>query len=456
MTLATGSSLGPYQIEALAGVGGMGEVYRAHDSRLGRSVAVKLLPPVFASDPERLARFEREARTLASLNHPNIAQVYGLEDSDGRRALVMEFVDGPTLAEVIATGSGPGFEVSLSGAPAGARRIPLPEVLAIARQIAAALDAAHEKGVVHRDLKPANVKLTVDGTVKVLDFGLAKLHDPAADDSGRADMANSPTLASPAMTGAGILLGTAAYMSPEQARGRPVDKRADIWAFGLVLYEMLTGRAAFAGETVSDTLAAVLRGEPDWTALPADTPTWLRRLLRHCLERDPRHRLRDIGDAIVEIDEARDPAAPDDVIRAPAPMAPAARWPWFAAAALLLVLVAAGAFLAGRRQAAVPAAVLNVDVILDDEPLYAEIGSAFDVTPDGERLVYVTLGANDVRRVHVRRLDQLSDRVLVEGSGAGESPYHPFLSPDGQWIGYVDQQPPAEGSDRGRRDDHDR
>jgi len=251
----------------------MGEVYRARDSTLGRDVAIKILPRAFTNDPERLARFEREARMLAAFNHPHIGAIYGVEEGDGLRALVLELVDGQTLAERILPG-----------------RVALPEALTIARQIADALDAAHEKGVIHRDLKPANVKITSAGVVKVLDFGLAKA---AAGDGSGPDMSQSPTLTIGG-TREGVILGTAAYMSPEQARGKPVDKRTDIWAFGCVLYEMLTGRATFAGDTVSDTIAAILEREPDWRALPADTPPSVRRLLQRCLDKDRTRRLHGI------------------------------------------------------------------------------------------------------------------------------------------------------------------
>jgi serine/threonine protein kinase len=251
MALAAGTRLGPYEILSAIGAGGMGEVYRARDTKLGRDVAIKVLPDLFARDPERLARFEREAKTLASLNHAHIAQIYGLDESSGVRALVMELVEGPTLADRLAHGP-----------------IPLAEALPIARQIADALEAAHEQGIIHRDLKPANIKVKDDGTVKVLDFGLAKLVTPEASGPGAlAGVSQSPTLTTPAATLAGVILGTAAYMSPEQAKGRAVDKRCDIWAFGCVLYEMLTGTRAFEGDDVSDTLAAILRGEPSWTAL---------------------------------------------------------------------------------------------------------------------------------------------------------------------------------------------
>ena len=283
LALAPGTRLGPYEITAQIGEGGMGEVYRARDSKLKRDVAIKVLPASVAADAARLARFQREAEILASLNDPHIAAIYGLEEQDGQTALVLELVEGPTLADRIAHGA-----------------IPADEALPIAQQIALALEAAHEAGIIHRDLKPANIKVRSDGVVKVLDFGLARSPEPA----GSRDASNSPTFASPAMTAMGMILGTAAYMAPEQARGRLVDKRADIWAFGLVLYEMLAGRAAFAGDTITDILASVVTREPDWTALPATTPASIRRLLTRCVEKDPTRRLRDIGDARLEIEEA--------------------------------------------------------------------------------------------------------------------------------------------------------
>ena len=279
--LRVGQAVGPYLISARIGEGGMGEVYRARDTKLGRDVAIKIVSGAFTADSERLARFAREARVLASLNHPHIGAIYGLEESDGVRALVLELVEGTTLAARLAAGDG----------------LPIPEVLSIARQIADALDAAHERGIVHRDLKPANIAITPAGVVKVLDFGLAKV---VADDALSGDPAKSPTV-SPEGTRDGLILGTAAYMSPEQARGHVVDKRTDIWAFGCVIYEALTGRAAFARATVSDTIAAILTQEPDWGALPAATPPQLIRLLERCLTKDATRRLRDIGDARVEL-----------------------------------------------------------------------------------------------------------------------------------------------------------
>jgi hypothetical protein len=298
MSLSPGTRLGVYEITAQIGAGGMGEVYRARDTRLDRDVALKILPEYFASDPDRLMRFEREAKTLASLNHPHIAQLYGIEESSGVRALVMELVEGDDLAQRIARGA-----------------IPVDEALTIARQVAEALEAAHEAGIVHRDLKPANIKLRADGTVKVLDFGLAKGAVAAA--ASAPDAAFSPTFTSPALTQMGVVLGTAAYMAPEQAKGQPVDKRADIWAFGLVIYEMLSGTRPFTGEDASEVLAAILRQEIDWAPLPAATPTGVRRLLRQCLERKPKDRLHDIADARIAIDDVL--AKADEPAPAPAP-----------------------------------------------------------------------------------------------------------------------------------------
>src|SRR5712664_4015382 len=283
MAILPGRRLGPYEILTAIGAGGMGEVYRAHDTKLGRDVAIKVLPEAFAHDPERLSRFQREAKMLASLNHPNIATIHGLEQSGGTSYLVMELVSGETLADRVKAG------------PLG-----IEEALKIAVQIAEALEAAHEKSIIHRDLKPANVKVTPEGKVKVLDFGLAKAF---AGDAANDDPSNSPTL-SAAATMRGVILGTAAYMSPEQARGKSVDKRTDIWAFGCVLYELLTGRQAFHGEDITEILAAVLKEEPDWQTLPAATPMKIRDLMRRCLQKDVNRRARDAGDVRIEIEEA--------------------------------------------------------------------------------------------------------------------------------------------------------
>jgi Tol biopolymer transport system component len=293
MPLVIGDRIGPYEVIATLGSGGMGEVYRARDTKLGRDVALKILPSASGSDPDRIVRFEREARLLAALNHPNIATLYGVEDSGTVTALVMEVIDGDTLAEGLAQGP-----------------FPVPQVIAIARQLVDALEAAHDRGIIHRDLKPANVKMTPAGIVKVLDFGLAKLEMGAVSSDylqAVLDLSHSPTVLSSG-TRAGAIVGTAPYMSPEQARGLPVDKRVDVWAFGCVLYEMLTGRRLFEGESVADVLVAILERQPDWTALPEHTPSSLRRLLRRCLEKEPRRRLRDVADARLEIDESSDPS----------------------------------------------------------------------------------------------------------------------------------------------------
>jgi eukaryotic-like serine/threonine-protein kinase len=297
--LQPGTTLGPYRVDAFIGAGGMGEVYRARDAKLNRDVALKVLPESFTGDPDRIGRFTREASVLASLNHPNIAAIYGFEDGGDTHALVLELVEGPTLADRIA-----------------ARPLSLPEALAIARQIADALAAAHEHGVIHRDLKPANIKVCDDGVVKLLDFGLAKpLQDaqsPPSESGPPVPAPQSPMVMSPVVTATGVILGTAAYMSPEQAKGRTVDKRSDVWAFGCVLYEMLTGKRAFEGADVSDTLASVLKAQPDWAALPAETPTAIRRLLRRALVKESRRRLSDIADARLEIEETQELAVVDE------------------------------------------------------------------------------------------------------------------------------------------------
>ena len=389
MILAPGTRLGPYEVTGKLGEGGMGEVWRATDSKLKREVAIKVLPAAFTEDRERLARFEREAQLLAQLHHPNVASIFGLEESGGVRALVMELVEGPTLAERLASG-----------------RLPLEECLSIARQIAEALEEAHEKGIVHRDLKPQNVKAPVDGKVKVLDFGLAKAMDPPGSPSVP-DPGHSPTLMnSPTMTAAqgtklGVILGTAAYMSPEQARGGAVDKRADIWAFGVVLFEMLSGRSLFAADTVSDTLAGVLKTEVDFAALPAATPPALRQLLRRCLERNPKNRLHDIADARIVIDDLVSGRAGDG---AP-PSAPAAqrrgRVPTAAWVAALVVVGAAAALAGGlaSRSRTMPAELLRLSVALPpSQELLIGANSLLAFSPDGQQVALFTrLGVEVIR-----------------------------------------------------------
>src|ERR1700730_10495829 len=322
MALVSGTRLGSYEVVAQTDAGGMGEVYRAHDTKLGRDVAIKVLPANFVNDPERLSRFQREARMLAALNHTNIATIYGLEQCDGVTCLVMELVPGATIAERVKAG------------PLG-----IEEALKIAVQIQEALEAAHKKNIIHRDLKPANVKVTPEGKVKVLDFGLAKAF---AGDGANEDPSNSPTL-SMAATMHGVILGTAAYMSPEQARGKAVDKRTDIWAFGCVLYELLTCKQAFHGEDVTDILAAVVKGEPDWQTLPRSTPTKIRDLLRRCLQKDMNRRVRDAGDVRIEIEEAlAAPASSESISPARSVLAPGRRMLILSLGMLLLGAVVTG------------------------------------------------------------------------------------------------------------------
>jgi len=424
MTLAPGARLGHYEITAKLGEGGMGEVWRAKDSQLGREVALKVLPDEFTADAERAARFEREAKVLASLNHPNIAQIYGLEASGDRRALVMELVEGPTLADRLQQGA-----------------LPLDEALAVARQIAEALEEAHEKGIVHRDLKPQNVKASVAGKVKVLDFGLAKAMDPQGSASGAPSasrLAASPTLTLGA-TVQGMILGTAAYMAPEQARGTGVDARADIWAFGVVLYEMLTGRTTFAAETVPDTLAAVLTREIDWGALPATTPPAIRRLLRRCLERKPKNRLHHIADARIVLDEViagvSEPAAVPIAASPPAAAAkPRAAWLWPVVAAAMLVvgLVAGRLLLAPDGDGA--AGELEVALALPAgwAPSTTDVVE-LAISPDGRRQAVTVLDGEGESRLLLRDLDQAEPRLLPGTEGARS----PFFSPDGESLGYL-------------------
>ena len=346
-------------------------MYRARDTRLNRSVAIKVLPDAFAADAERLARFQREAQVLASLNHPNIAHIYGLEDSDGVRALAMELVDGDDLSQRLAQGL-----------------MPVGEAMPIARQIADALAAAHERGIIHRDLKPANIMVRPDGTVKVLDFGLAKAMEQAgeAGGAGRAGRGGltQPTITSPAMTLAGVILGTASYMAPEQARGKPVDKRADIWAFGCVVYEMLTGRRAFAGDEVSDTLAAILAKDIDWNVLPANVPSALRRVLRRCLEKDRAKRLADIADVRADLDEALSPSADSGSVVTTVPRG-SRRSRILSGAALLVVGIAMGlgAMWWSRPRPATDTAVYRTSVNIPAGLFVLPTNTGSSVSPDG-------------------------------------------------------------------------
>ena len=397
------------------GAGGMGEVYRARDTRLGRHVAIKVLPVALAADVDRLARFEREAKTLASLNHPNIATIHGLEQAGDVCALVMELVEGEDLSTHIARGP-----------------ILVSEALPIAKQIAEALEAAHEQGIIHRDLKPANIKIRADGTVKVLDFGLAKLTEASGAGSvGRNEVSRSVTLTSPAvMTGMGVILGTAAYMAPEQARGNVVDKRADIWAFGAVLYEMVTGRRLFDEKTVSDTLAAVLKETPTWEGVPARALP----LLRRCLEKDPKRRLRDIGDAMELLAEAPQPATA-------APSARRAAWMWPSAAALLVVALASLAVVHYREQPPAPPEPTRFQILLPDKVTLTAAGG-FSVSPDGRQLVFAAAGSDNVTRLWVRALDSLEAHPLA-GTEISGIPLPTFWSPDSRFVAFD-----AEGSSR--------
>jgi Tol biopolymer transport system component len=396
MSLTPGQHLGHYEILAPLGAGGMGHVWRARDTVLHRDVAVKVLPEALAQDPERLARFTREAQTLAALNHPNISAIYAVEPG----ALIMELVEGEDL-------KGP---------------LPVETAIACARQIADALEAAHEKGIIHRDLKPGNIRITPQGLVKLLDFGIAKVADPAPAMTGVAGLSNtnSPTIS--LATQAGIILGTAAYMAPEQARGRPIDKRADIWAFGVVFFEMLSGQRVFGGgETVTDTIAAVITREPDWSLLPAATPANVRRLLERCLRKDPRLRLRDIGEARIALDE---PAAADPA----SPAAPSYRWPWIAAAAC-----ACAAFLFAGLHFRQPVDDRHPAklAILPPEKAVFRTASLPAISADGRHVAFVAT-ADGKNQLWVRDLDTLAARALPGTDGAGD----PFWSPDSRVVAF--------------------
>jgi serine/threonine protein kinase len=416
MPLTSGTKIGVYEVSSLLGVGGMGEVYRSRDSKLGRQVALKVLPAGVAADTERLARFSREAKVLAALNHPNIASIYGLEDSGAIHALVMELVEGPTLADRIKSGP-----------------IPIDEALPIAKQICEGLEYAHERGIVHRDLKPANIKVTPEGIVKLLDFGLAKALE---NEVAAGDIGSSPTMTRMA-TQAGIILGTAAYMSPEQARGKSADRRVDIWAFGCVLYEMLTGKMAFCGETVSDTLAAIIKDPPDWSLLPA-MPGRIRVLVQRCLQKDPRQRLQAIGDARISIDEVLAGAPePTAATKVELTRASASAWrrilPWG-----IVTLLAAGLLFSLRALRESSSSSARKPVMLSlfipaEQKLEVQNGPAFAVSPDGSRIAYVTAESGALTgQLYMRELDK-SVSVALEGAAQVADP---FFSPDGQWIGF--------------------
>jgi Tol biopolymer transport system component len=415
MGLQPGLRLGPYELRELIGAGGMGEVYRGHDTKLNRAIALKILPEAFALDPERLSRFKREAQLLASLNHANIAAIFGFEEADGIHALALELVEGPTLADRISQG-----------------RVPIDEAVAMARQMADALEAAHAQGIVHRDLKPANIKVRPDGTVKVLDFGLAKA---LTGDVASTTSSHSLSITSPAATQLGVILGTASYMSPEQARARPADKRSDIWAFGGVLYEMLAGVRAFDGDDVSDTLANVLKREPDWDALPADTPNHVRRLLRRCLTKDPRRRIHDIADARLELDEPDAPVVVAGPVMSRRTFA-IERLAW-AVAALAL---AGATYYYGFYREPPPAPVVRFQVHPPAGGSFApgagmarsDGTSGAVLSPDGSQIAYSATDASNRTHVWVRRIDSFTSRPLI----GTEEGLQPFWSPDSSSLAF--------------------
>ncbi|MGH9716588.1 MAG: protein kinase domain-containing protein [Candidatus Acidiferrales bacterium] len=445
MTLTSGTRIGSYEILAAIGAGGMGEVYRARDAKLGRDVALKVLPEAFARDAERMARFQREAKLLASLNHPNIAAIYGVEESGTTHALVMELVEGPTLAERIsgsaartsptpaglpgpsATGTQSARKPSGTQAETG-RAIPVDEALRIAKQICEALEYAHERGIVHRDLKPANIKVSRDDAVKVLDFGLAKAIE---GDASSMDMANSPTISGLA-TQAGVILGTAAYMSPEQAKGRPVDRRTDIWAFGCVLFEMLTGKLAFSGETVTDTLAAVIRAEPDWTLLPRNTPLRVRVLLQRCLQKDSKQRLQAIGDARISLDEVLS-GAPELLAEATGGARRGNRWTSAVGWGIAAAAVATAIFLAIRGPAPPRSPWRKFEISVGNLSM-SNAGSGYpQISPDGRMIAYLSDGG-----LFVRHLNQLEPQKLVDFQQIHVMSVV-FWSPDSRFVGYEEE-----------------
>ena len=415
MPLHPGTTLGPYAVTAKIGEGGMGEVYRARDTNLDRDVALKVLPQAFTDDPDRLARFEREAKVLASLNHPNIGHIYGLEEAEGQKALVLELVEGPTLADRIAEGP-----------------IPVDEALPIAKQIAEALEAAHEAGIIHRDLKPANIKVREDGTVKVLDFGLAKALDP----NPTGDPSQSPTLTA-AATQMGVIMGTAAYMSPEQASGKPVDKRADIWAFGCVLYEMLTGRAAFEGGDLSEVLAGVIKSEPNWEVLPANLPPALDVFLHRSMQKDARQRVRDIGDVRLAMAGAFDLPEPESAatpeLSPPAPSLPLWQRPvGIGLVAVVVAVVSTLVFWALTRPEVAPEGLVRFTINPRAPLTSLGVNRDLAISPDGTRVIHVGQSSGSFV-LDVRPVDQLVSAPLR----GGENGFGPFFSPDGEWVGFV-------------------
>ena len=414
MPLTPGTTLGPDTVIAKIGEGGMGEVYRARDTKLDRDVALKVLPEAFTSDPDRLARFEREAKVLASLNHPNIGSIYGLEEAEDVRALVLELIEGPTLADRIAQGP-----------------IPVDEAIPIAKQIAEALEAAHEQGVIHRDLKPANVKVKDDGTVKVLDFGLAKAFQPDAKDP---NMSLSPTISlTAAATQMGMVIGTAAYMAPEQAKGKVVDKRADVWALGAVLYEMLTGRKPFAGDDVSTTLARVIEREPDWDALPSSLSPVLVTYLRRCLAKEPKQRVHDVADVRLAMEGAFETTVSAAAGTVTPPQLRFWQRPLLVIGAMLIAL--AGGLVASPLLWPIPRPSPEPKrfalTLPDSDTLPRGSGELLALSPDGRTLVYFAM-RDGVLQLFRRPLDQFQG-TPIPGTDGGEGP---FFSPDGQWVGF--------------------
>ncbi len=407
MPLSSGTKVGSYEILSALGAGGMGEVYRARDTRLGRDVAIKVLPDSFQQDEERLARFRREAQLLASVNHANIAAIHGLEETNGAVHLVLELVPGDTLAQKLLRG-----------------RMPLDEALSICRQVAEALEAAHDKGIIHRDLKPANIKVTPEGLVKVLDFGLAKseVAEPSSD-----SVSDSPT-ASLGATGAGIILGTAAYMSPEQARGKSLDKRTDVWSFGCVLYEALSGRRAFSGETVTDVVAAILEREPDWSKLPAETPAGIRALLRRCLQKDRRRRTHDIADARLEIEEAL--TQPDAAAAGKPGVAAPVKWLLVAGVVGLVLGAALALWVSGGGGKGAEAPRISQVARLTHDPGLSEWPTW---SPDGKLLAFASDRSGDFE-IYVRRIEGGHEVNVTNDPGQD---YQPAFSPDGQWIAFI-------------------
>ena len=404
----------------------MGEVYRATDTKLNRDVALKILPEQFASDSQRMGRFQREAEVLASLDHPNIGQIYGIEEAGATKALVLQLIEGPTLAEKIAQGP-----------------IPVEEALKISLQIAEGLEAAHEKGAIHRDLKPANIKISPEGQVKILDFGLAKALEGEAPDSS---LSQSPTLTN-AATQAGVILGTAAYMSPEQARGKPVDRRSEIFAFGCILYECLTGNRTFAGETVTDTLAKILESEPKWEVLPGNTPSRVQDLLRRCLQKNTDRRLQHIGDARIELQDAmseRSAGSPKALSQVLLTLLGIARMPLRPSWRITLSLLVMTALATGLavwsvmfRLAPTPVSLQTGRFVIEfgeDQTLVARTGRYLNISPDGKNIVYAAMSGLETQ-LYLRSVDEFEARPLPGSEGAR----HPFFSSDNQWVGFVKQ-----------------